>query len=151
MTPQAVDEIFELVKTSPVVISPEWVNRLHKKMMASSRVSVLDMNGNRRINHITIGATRQLSCVNVTIQSSAQGRLLKIQFCPYDSVDTELATFCRKCTVTSSFYLFKRQAKSTGSSIFCNGMTLTLLPPLLGLAMSLLPFIRSRYGRHQYS
>ncbi|KAH7879591.1 fido domain-containing protein [Lentinula edodes] len=98
-THKAVDEIFELVKTRPVVITPEWVCCLHKKMMASSRVNVLDMNGNRKFNHITIGATRQLSCVNVAIQTSFQGRPLKVQFCPYDSVDAELATFCKQCTV----------------------------------------------------
>lgn len=101
-TSQAVDEIFELVKTSPVVITPEWVCCLHKKMMASSRVNVLDVNGNRKLNHITIGATRQLSCVNVAIQTSFQGRPLRVQFCPYDSVDAELATFCKQCTVILS-------------------------------------------------
>ncbi|KAJ3849712.1 fido domain-containing protein, partial [Lentinula lateritia] len=98
-THKAVDEVFHLVKTSPVVITPEWVCCLHKKMMASSRVNVLNMNGNRKFNHITIGATRQLSCVNVAIQTSFQGRPLRVQFCPYDSVDAELATFCKQCTV----------------------------------------------------
>ncbi|KAF9065045.1 fido domain-containing protein [Rhodocollybia butyracea] len=98
-TRNAIDEIFELVKTKPVIITPEWVCRLHKTMMASSHVSVLDVNGDGRFHHVTIGATRQLSGVNVAVQGSFQGRPFKVQFCPCDSVDTELATFCKQCTV----------------------------------------------------
>lgn len=145
------NEIFEFVKTKPVVITPDWVCRLHKELMSSSRINVLDMNGNRKLNHIVIGATRQSSCVNVGIQTSLQGRPLRIQFCPYDSVDGELDTFCMRFTVFFYFiFILCLERCRTWSLLFLRRLyykikTSTLSLLLLGLATSSLLYIRLRY------
>ncbi|EED78680.1 predicted protein [Postia placenta Mad-698-R] len=50
-----------------------------------------------QLSYVTIGATRQRSCVNVMVQSAS----VKVQFCPFDQVEAELEAFCEKFNFSS--------------------------------------------------
>ncbi|KAF5343457.1 hypothetical protein D9758_011844 [Tetrapyrgos nigripes] len=79
-THKAIEMIFQLVRQQPVVLSLDFICRLHKVMMTSSPITV-----------------EANSCVNVSVAISAStGGTTRIQFFPFDTVNTELETFCQK-------------------------------------------------------
>ncbi|KJA15004.1 hypothetical protein HYPSUDRAFT_208232 [Hypholoma sublateritium FD-334 SS-4] len=49
-----------------------------------------------KISYINTGTTRQVSQINVTAATATTGRRTKVQFCPYDEIDSELRTFCER-------------------------------------------------------
>ncbi|KAF5370468.1 hypothetical protein D9615_009755 [Tricholomella constricta] len=94
-THQALDDIFQLAQSEPVVLTPAVLCRLHKILMRNSRISYTKAShGRNKLTYLNIGMTRQASSVNVTVTQHAQN--LKVQFCPYDEVDQELEMFCKR-------------------------------------------------------
>ncbi|KIM41943.1 hypothetical protein M413DRAFT_141242 [Hebeloma cylindrosporum] len=93
-THKALNDIFTfLVPGVPMNLTVETVCHLHAKLMQTSRVLYSEVPW-PRLTYLNIGVTRQTSRVNVTATLQQQG--VKIQFCPFDQVDVELATFCRR-------------------------------------------------------
>ncbi|KIM37854.1 hypothetical protein M413DRAFT_76580, partial [Hebeloma cylindrosporum] len=90
----ALNEIFTFLKSDPPNLTVEAVCRLHATLMQTSRILYTDMGSGRRLSYVNVGITRQVSCVNVTATLREYG--MKIQFCPSDEVEAELATFCKR-------------------------------------------------------
>ncbi|KAF9803590.1 hypothetical protein IEO21_09633 [Rhodonia placenta] len=67
-------------------------------LMQTSRVLYVKTLHGSQLSYVTIGATRQRSCVNVMVQSAS----VKVQFCPFDQVEAELGAFCEKFNVGSA-------------------------------------------------
>ncbi|RDB22873.1 hypothetical protein Hypma_010278, partial [Hypsizygus marmoreus] len=96
-THEALNEMLTLVQWNDLDLTVETICRLHKTLMRTSRVLSIDAAHGHRLQHLNIGVTRQVSQVNVT--ATSQDQSIKIQFCPYDKVDAELATFCERFNV----------------------------------------------------
>jgi hypothetical protein len=66
--------------------------------MQTSRVLYSNTDSGSRFSYLNIGITRQISRVNVTATLHEHG--MKIQFCPFDEVEAELTTFCKRFNVS---------------------------------------------------
>ncbi|KAF8153961.1 fido domain-containing protein [Crassisporium funariophilum] len=93
-THKALKEIYTFLDSDPMTLTVEIVCRLHAKLMQTSQVLFSDTGSGFRLSYLNIGRTRQTSRVNVTAGIREQG--LKIQFCPYDEVEAELTSFCKR-------------------------------------------------------
>lgn len=91
-TRQALDATHSLVKADTVTLTVKAICDLHKTLMQTSRVLYVKTLHGSQLSYVTIGATRQRSCVNVMVQSAS----VKVQFCPFDQVEAELGAFCEK-------------------------------------------------------
>ncbi|EDR13975.1 uncharacterized protein LACBIDRAFT_321696 [Laccaria bicolor S238N-H82] len=90
----ALSEIFTSLESDPLNLTVETICRLHAEFMQTSRVLYIDTVSGSRLSYLNIGITRQVSRCNVTATSREQG--VKIQFCPYDEVEADLITFCKR-------------------------------------------------------
>lgn len=93
-THEALSEIFTSLESDPLNLTVETICRLHAEFMQTSRVLYIDTVSGSRLSYLNIGITRQVSRCNVTATSREQG--VKIQFCPYDEVEADLITFCKR-------------------------------------------------------
>ncbi|OSX63197.1 hypothetical protein POSPLADRAFT_1140398, partial [Postia placenta MAD-698-R-SB12] len=91
-TRQACDAVHGLVKADTVTLTVKAICDLHKTLMQTSQVLYVKTLHGSQLSYVTIGATRQRSCVNVMVQSAS----VKVQFCPFDQVEAELEAFCEK-------------------------------------------------------
>ncbi|EED85880.1 predicted protein [Postia placenta Mad-698-R] len=91
-TRQACDAVHSLVKADTVTLTVKAICDLHKTLMQTSQVLYVKTLHGSQLSYVTIGATRQRSCVNVMVQSAS----VKVQFCPFDQVEAELEAFCEK-------------------------------------------------------
>ncbi|EED85828.1 predicted protein [Postia placenta Mad-698-R] len=91
-TRQVLDAVHTLVKADTVMLTAKAICDLHKTLMQTSRVLYVKTLHGSQLSYVTIGATRQRSCVNVMVQSAS----VKVQFCPFDQVEAELEAFCEK-------------------------------------------------------
>ncbi|KAL0581543.1 hypothetical protein V5O48_000472 [Marasmius crinis-equi] len=95
-TRQALDVVFQLLRRNTVQgkisLNVSTILELHRLMMASSRLLRASKRGEQRISYTNIGMTRQTTETNVTVATGP----VKVQFCPFDSVDEELGRFCGK-------------------------------------------------------
>lgn len=89
---QTLSDIFEIVKAPQINITVGLINQLHHSLMRSSRILF-----SGRLNYIGVGVTRQTTQTNVVI-GTPSGQ--KVQCCPFDSVDSELAIFCVRYNVS---------------------------------------------------
>lgn len=67
-------------------------------LMQTSRMLYVNKPYGFQLAYLNIGVTRQVSRVSVTAASADSN--VKIQFCPHDEIDAELATFCPRFNVS---------------------------------------------------
>ncbi|KAI0669138.1 fido domain-containing protein [Trametes maxima] len=91
-TRKAMDEIYKLADDPMFELSIETVCRLHKVLMRTNHILAVRQHGNSHIAHTHVGVTREHCAINVSVA----GKDVKVQFCPFDSVDAELAAFCTR-------------------------------------------------------
>ncbi|KAI0820457.1 fido domain-containing protein [Trametes gibbosa] len=91
-TRKAMDEIYKLVEDSAFELTSETVCRLHKTLLRTNHILAIRQHGNSQLAHTHIGITRQHCAINVSVA----GKDVKVQFCPFDSVDAELTAFCTR-------------------------------------------------------
>lgn len=97
---QTLRRIFDFTEPEAPILTVEMICYLHAQLMQTSRVLYIDLGSRHKISHINIGTTRQVSQVNVTATTASTGRRMKVQFCPYDEIDSELHTFCERFNVS---------------------------------------------------
>lgn len=92
--------VLELLKAETIQLAVADICRLHRTLMESTQV----LDSNRRHDHeiiyTSIGVTRSICRSNVSAQANFGGTSVKVQFCPYDEVDAQLAIFCQRFNVS---------------------------------------------------
>ncbi|KAI0357344.1 hypothetical protein OH77DRAFT_1502944 [Trametes cingulata] len=91
-TRKAMDEIYKLLEDPAFELTIETVCHLHKILMRTNHILAVRQHGNAHLSHTHVGLTRQHCAINVSVA----GKDVKVQFCPFDSVDAELTAFCTR-------------------------------------------------------
>ncbi|KAI0632524.1 fido domain-containing protein [Trametes polyzona] len=91
-TRKTMDEIYKLLEDPSFELTIETVCHLHKTLMRTNHIIAIRQHGNSHVSHTHIGITRQHCAINVSVA----GKDVKVQFCPFDSVDAELTAFCTR-------------------------------------------------------
>ncbi|KAI0366666.1 Fic-domain-containing protein [Pilatotrama ljubarskyi] len=91
-TRKAMDEIYKLLEDPAFELTIETVCHLHKILMRTNHILAIRQHGNAQLAHTHVGLTRQHCAINVSVA----GKDVKVQFCPFDSVDAELTAFCAR-------------------------------------------------------
>lgn len=135
-------EAFELFKSSSINLTLETVCKLHKTMMRRSRVLCANKGYARRLEYVNIGVTRQVTASNVTVTVRATG--MKVQFCPWDEINAELAVFCDRFNVSIVAFDMVRTSSLPSRRYFAKTISIpSQLQP--GSVMYLLLYIHLRY------
>ncbi|KAI0324422.1 hypothetical protein GY45DRAFT_1288937 [Cubamyces sp. BRFM 1775] len=91
-TRKAMDEIYKLLEDPAFELTMETVCHLHKILMRTNHILAIRQHGNSKLALTHVGVTRQHCAINVSVA----GKDVKVQFCPFDSVDVELTAFCSR-------------------------------------------------------
>ena len=89
------DEIYKLLEDPAFELTMETVCHLHKILMRTNHILAIRQHGNSKLALTHVGVTRQHCAINVSVA----GKDVKVQFCPFDSVDVELTAFCSRFNV----------------------------------------------------
>ncbi|KAI0771112.1 fido domain-containing protein [Trametes elegans] len=91
-TRKAMDEINKLFEDPSFELTLETVCHLHKTLMRTNHILAVRQHGTGDLAHTHVGVTRQHCAINVSVAAKD----VKVQFCPFDSVDAELTAFCSR-------------------------------------------------------
>ncbi|KAL7280232.1 hypothetical protein PYCCODRAFT_1382451 [Trametes coccinea BRFM310] len=91
-TRKAMDEIYKLLEDPAFELTIETVCRLHKILMRTNHILAVRIRANSMLALTHVGVTRQHCAINVSVAAKD----VKVQFCPFDSVDAELTLFCSR-------------------------------------------------------
>lgn len=84
----------------PINLTIDFICSLHATLMSSSRV-LCNYQQSDKLKFTNIGQTRQQTCINVSATTHVADHIIKVQFCPYDSVNAELDLFCTHFNVSN--------------------------------------------------
>ena len=99
---QATSEIYTFLDPeNPRKLTVSLIRTMHATLMKTCRITFDETNPDHgHLSYKNIGVTRQTCMVNVTVASEQDGRIIRVQFCPYDQVDEELEGFCVRFNVS---------------------------------------------------